>query len=67
MTTYRMTLRHGAPGKRYHVVDIEADDMRAALMQAVNAFPPGAEASADLIEIRVLGGGVDGERSGMSG
>jgi len=53
MTTYRMTLRHGSPGKRYHMVDFEATDLRAALMQAVNAFPPGAEASADLVEIRV--------------
>lgn len=53
MTTFRMTLRHGAPGKRYHVVDIEADNLRAAMTQAVNAFPPGAESSADLVEIRV--------------
>lgn len=53
MTTYRMTLRHGAPGKRYHVVDIEAENLRAAMMQAVNAFPPGADSSADLMEIRV--------------
>ena len=53
MTIYRMTLRHGAPGKRYHVVDLDAPDMRAALMQAVNAFPPDGERTADLIEIRV--------------
>jgi hypothetical protein len=53
MTTYRMTLRHGSPGKRYHMVDIEASDLRGALMQAVNAFPPGTDATADLIEIRV--------------
>ena len=50
---FRMTLRHGSPGKRYHVVDLDAPDIRAALMQAFNAFPPGAEASGDLIEIRV--------------
>ena len=50
---FRMTLRHGSPGKRYHVVDLEAPDIRAALMQAVNAFPPGGEATGDLIEIRV--------------
>jgi hypothetical protein len=49
-----MTLRHGERGKRYHVVDIEASDIRDALMQAVNAVPPGSEASADLVEIRVL-------------
>ncbi|HET9440473.1 MAG TPA: hypothetical protein VFO52_09890 [Longimicrobiales bacterium] len=54
-----MTLRHGAPGKRYHMVDLDAPDMRAALMQAVNAFPPDAERTADLIEIRVS---VDPER-----
>ena len=53
MTTYRMTLRHGSPGKRYHIVDIEAEDLRAAMMQAVNAFPAGTESSADLMEIRV--------------
>lgn len=53
MPTYRMTLRHGAPGKRYHVVDLDAPDIRAALMQAVNAFPPDGERTGDLIEIRV--------------
>ena len=53
MTIYRMTLRHGTPARRYHVVDLEAANLRAALMQAVNAFPPGGEQSADLIEIRV--------------
>jgi hypothetical protein len=34
-------------------VDLEAADIRAALMQAINAFPPGSEATGDLIEIRV--------------
>lgn len=53
MTIYRMTLRHGAPGKRYHLVDLDAPDLRAALMQAVNAFPAGSEGTADLVEIRV--------------
>lgn len=53
MTIYRMTLRHGSPGKRYHVVDLDAPNLRAALMQAVNAFPPGGENTGDLIEIRV--------------
>jgi hypothetical protein len=53
MTIYRMTLRHGAPGKRYHVVDIEAASLRDAMMQAVNAFPAAMDASADLVEIRV--------------
>jgi hypothetical protein len=53
MTIYRMTLRHGSPGKRYHVVDLDAPDIRAALMQAVNAFPAGSETTGDLIEIRV--------------
>jgi hypothetical protein len=48
-----MTLRHGSTGKRYHVVDLEASDMRAALMQAVNALPPGGDTTGDLIEIRV--------------
>ena len=50
---FRMTLRHGSPGKRYHVVDLDAADIRAALMQAINALPPGSEATGDLIEIRV--------------
>ena len=53
MTIYRMTLRHGTPARRYHVVDLEAPNLRAALMQAVNAFPPDGENTADLIEIRV--------------
>lgn len=50
---FRMTLRHGSPGKRYHIVDLEAPDIRAALMQAINAFPRGGELTGDLIEIRV--------------
>jgi hypothetical protein len=53
MTIYRMTLRHGVPARRYHVVDLEAPDIRTALMQAVNAFPPDGETTGDLIEIRV--------------
>jgi hypothetical protein len=53
MTIYRMTLRHGKPARRYHVVDIEAENIRAALMQAVNAFPPDGEVTGDLIEIRI--------------
>ena len=53
MVTYRMTLRHGTPARHYHVVDLEAPNIRAALMQAVNALPPDGEATGDLIEIRV--------------
>ena len=53
MTIYRMTLRHGERGKRYHVVDIEAESLRDAMMQAVNAVPAAMDASADLVEIRV--------------
>jgi hypothetical protein len=53
MTIYRMTLRHGSPARRYHVVDIEAENMRDAMMQAVNAFPADGERTADLVEIRV--------------
>jgi hypothetical protein len=58
MVIYRMTLRHahvagGRAATRYHVVDIEADNIRAAMMQAINAFPPGGEDSGDLVEIRV--------------
>jgi hypothetical protein len=53
MTIYRMTLRHGARGKRYHIVDIEAESLRDAMMQAVNAVPGAMDASADLVEIRV--------------
>jgi hypothetical protein len=64
MTIYRMTLRHGAPGQRYHMVDLEADDLRSALMQAVNAFPQGAVGTADLVEIRALGKDAEVERQG---
>jgi hypothetical protein len=63
MTIYRMTLRHGAAGKRYHVVDIEADSLRDAMTQAVNAFPAAMDATADLVEIRVH---VDAEQRGYS-
>ena len=53
MPIYRMTLRHGTPARRYHVADLNAPNIREALMQAVHAFPEDGEATGDLIEIRV--------------
>ncbi len=53
MPVYRVTIRHGETRYRYHVEDVEADDMRAALRLAIAGMP--AEAvQADIAEIRLL-------------
>lgn len=54
MPTYRMTLRFGAPRHQYDVIDIDAPSLRAALRQAADQFPDGADATADLLEVRRL-------------
>lgn len=52
MAHFRLTVRHGMP-QRYHVVDLEADDLRDAVRDAVQHIPHGRDAAADLVEIRV--------------
>ncbi len=51
MPRFRATLRYGAP-HTYHVVDVEADSLRAALREIAERFPRDADLSADLLEVR---------------
>lgn len=52
MNSYRVTIRHGHP-HRYHVEDVAAASLRAAVRIAAERFPEQADASADLVEIRL--------------
>jgi hypothetical protein len=53
MPSYRITIRHGAPSVRYEVLDLDAADLRAALVDAAGRVPADVAATADLAEIRV--------------
>jgi len=52
MNRYRATIRFGSPRSQYRVLDLEAATLREALRRVVEDFPPEAEATADLIEVR---------------
>jgi hypothetical protein len=52
MARFRVTIRYGAPRQRYEMLDIEADSMPDALQRLVASFPPDAEATSDLVEVR---------------
>lgn len=53
MPLYRVTVRFGTPRQHYHVVDLTANSLREAMRMAVEQFPEAAEATADLVEIRL--------------
>ncbi len=53
MPIFRVTIRFGRQRYRYHVEDVEAEDLRTALTVTAGHLPPEA-ASGDLAEIRVL-------------
>jgi len=53
MARYRVTIRYGDSGKRYEVMDVDAATLREALLRAAELFPPEAESTADLLEIRI--------------
>lgn len=53
MPRYRVTIRYGERGGRYHVEDADAAGLADALDQAIAALPDGAEATANLAEIRL--------------
>ncbi len=53
MPVYRVTIRHGETRYRYHVEDVNAPDMRAALSLAIEGMPPEA-VNADITEVRLL-------------
>lgn len=52
MTSYRITIRFGAPRSRYHVEDVEAESLMAALSQLAEDLPAEVRGSADLLEAR---------------
>jgi len=54
MNRYRVTIRFGSSRSQYRVLDVEATTLREALRRAVEDFPPEAEATADLVEVRRL-------------
>lgn len=52
MNLYRVTIRHGQP-QRYHVQDVRAESLRAAVRQLASSFPDQIGDSSDLVEIRL--------------
>lgn len=54
MTSYRITVRYAAGGgMRYHVDDVSADTLAAALRLASERMPANVASTADLAEVRV--------------
>jgi hypothetical protein len=53
MIHYRVTIRFGAPRQQYHVLDVHATSLREALRRSAELYPAEAEATGDLVEIRV--------------
>jgi hypothetical protein len=51
MPLYRLTIRYGSP-HRYHMADIEAVSLEAALRDAASQVPEAAGDSADVVELR---------------
>jgi hypothetical protein len=49
---FRLTVRWGQPPTRYHLAEIEADGLAAALAQAASSLPAEVAATADLAEFR---------------
>jgi len=49
---YQVTVRYGAPKMKYHIARCRGDDLRAALLRAVDGFPDEVVESATLLEIR---------------
>lgn len=50
--SYRATIRYRTDRQRYHMEDVDAPDLRAALSALMSRFPDELAASADLLEIR---------------
>lgn len=53
MPSYRVTFRYGAPRALYEVLDVDAEDLRAAMRTAADRVPEQVAASAELVEVRV--------------
>jgi hypothetical protein len=53
MPDYRITVRYGGAPPRYEILDLPAEDLRAALRAAAERLSAEVAASADLAEVRV--------------
>jgi hypothetical protein len=53
MPDYRITVRYGGAPPRYEIVDLPAEELRAALRAAADRLSAEVAASADLAEVRV--------------
>jgi hypothetical protein len=49
---FRVTVRWGKPGVRYHVAEVEGVNLAEALRQAADLLPDDVAESADLAELR---------------
>lgn len=49
---FQVTVRYGGRRKRYHVFQVEAGDVPAALRSAAERIPEEVRPEADLVEIR---------------
>jgi hypothetical protein len=52
MPTYRATFRYGGATPRYEMLDVEADDLRAALTAAAHQLSDAVAETAELAEVR---------------
>ena len=53
MPSYRATFRYGGSRPQYEVLDIEAADLRAALVEAAERVGDDVAATAELAEVRL--------------
>lgn len=53
MPSYRVTFRYGAPRALYEILDIDADDLRAAMREAADTVTDDVADTAELVEVRV--------------
>jgi hypothetical protein len=59
MPNYRITTRYGGTPPRYEILDLEAPDLRAALVDAAGRLDDEVASTADLAEIRAQTGPDD--------
>lgn len=52
MPSYRATFRYGGSRPQYEMLDIEAEDLRAALIAAAERLSEEVAATAELVEVR---------------
>lgn len=50
---FQMTIRYGTQRQRYHTLEVQASDVREALLAGADAVPEEVLPEADLVEIRV--------------